>query len=363
MAKIEKVCPECETVFAVPPSHAERRTYCSKRCYTSAQTGVSLGGGVERVCEQCETVFKRPPSGAARFCSRACHYTFKRGGVPVTNGDGTKTCAECLEVLPLSGFYRQRGEDGTPVARCIPCVRAQHREYREQNREAVLETKRNYYRSNKEAILRYQREYARRNAARIRRRQRAYREENREEYVAYLRAYYRENRQVLLKQQREYRERNADVIRERSAKMRAKPEHKARMARYRRRYRKANRDRLSRNDQRYREANPLKIRAYQRNYKARRNGAAGTHSGADVVRLWHRQRGECIRCGERFGKRPTEGGYHVDHITPLSRGGSNWPRNLQLLCPTCNVSKQNKTPAEFTLYLKRLSAASDSVDR
>lgn len=89
--------------------------------------------------------------------------------------------------------------------------------------------------------------------------------------------------------------------------------------------------------------------------------APGSFSDRDIVRLWHRQRGECARCGCRLGARPSEREFEVDHITPLSRGGSNWPHNLQLLCTpeanACNRSKGNKTPAEYTLYLRRLAKA------
>lgn len=35
---------------------------------------------------------------------------------------------------------------------------------------------------------------------------------------------------------------------------------------------------------------------------------------------------------------------HIDHITPLKLGGSNWPRNLQLLCASCNIIKNAKDP-------------------
>lgn len=86
--------------------------------------------------------------------------------------------------------------------------------------------------------------------------------------------------------------------------------------------------------------------------------ARGRYVTADVIRLWHRQRGECARCDLRFGKRPSDRGFHVDHILPLSRGGSSWPHNLQLLCPACNCQKSARTEAEFGLYLRRLAVGS-----
>lgn len=35
-------------------------------------------------------------------------------------------------------------------------------------------------------------------------------------------------------------------------------------------------------------------------------------------------------------------GKHLDHIMPLSKGGSHALENVQYLCPTCNCSKQDK---------------------
>ncbi len=86
--------------------------------------------------------------------------------------------------------------------------------------------------------------------------------------------------------------------------------------------------------------------------------AEGVFTGSDVIRLWHRQRGECATCRVKCGKRPSDSAtYHVDHIMPLARGGSNWPHNLQILCSGCNLSKGAKTPVEFSRYLRRRADA------
>ena len=39
--------------------------------------------------------------------------------------------------------------------------------------------------------------------------------------------------------------------------------------------------------------------------------------------------------------------YHIDHKLPVTRGGTHWPDNIQLLCQFCNQSKGNKTMDEW----------------
>lgn len=51
--------------------------------------------------------------------------------------------------------------------------------------------------------------------------------------------------------------------------------------------------------------------------------------------------GKCACCMERLTD------YHADHIMPLALGGDNTNENLQLLCPSCNLSKSAKHPVEF----------------
>ena len=55
---------------------------------------------------------------------------------------------------------------------------------------------------------------------------------------------------------------------------------------------------------------------------------------SEAVRLfvWQRDGGKCVVCGRRDR-------LEFDHIIPVTEGGGNTERNLQLLCETCNRQK------------------------
>jgi 5-methylcytosine-specific restriction endonuclease McrA len=48
--------------------------------------------------------------------------------------------------------------------------------------------------------------------------------------------------------------------------------------------------------------------------------------------VWQRDGGRCAKCGSQEN-------LEYDHIIPVSKGGSNTARNIQLLCEKCNRSK------------------------
>jgi len=49
------------------------------------------------------------------------------------------------------------------------------------------------------------------------------------------------------------------------------------------------------------------------------------------------QDGKCNNCGSLFKK--GKNSFHVDHVMPLAKGGVHKDDNIQLLCPSCNLSK------------------------
>jgi 5-methylcytosine-specific restriction endonuclease McrA len=50
--------------------------------------------------------------------------------------------------------------------------------------------------------------------------------------------------------------------------------------------------------------------------------------------VWRRDGGKCVKCGSRKN-------LEYDHIIPVSKGGSNTARNIELLCENCNRLKRD----------------------
>ena len=64
--------------------------------------------------------------------------------------------------------------------------------------------------------------------------------------------------------------------------------------------------------------------------------------------LYGKQEGDCNGCQEHFKIRNLT----VDHIRPQSKGGTDHPNNLQLLCQACNSTKGKGTQEELDSRLK-----------
>ncbi|HXJ61968.1 MAG TPA: HNH endonuclease signature motif containing protein [Verrucomicrobiae bacterium] len=70
----------------------------------------------------------------------------------------------------------------------------------------------------------------------------------------------------------------------------------------------------------------------------------GNFQRRHIEALLKRQRGRCANPACRASLKAK---YHVDHVMPLKLGGSNSHRNIQLLCPPCNLRKGAEHPVDF----------------
>jgi 5-methylcytosine-specific restriction endonuclease McrA len=128
------------------------------------------------------------------------------------------------------------------------------------------------------------------------------------------------------------------------------PLRKAAKAEYDRKYRKKNAEKLQAMKASWRERNADLVRSIRRNYKAKRRAAeASGVSSSDLAAWIDSQDKVCAWC-----KRDCGNNYHVDHIEPLARGGAHELHNMTIACPTCNMRKNARDPAEFAAELHRV---------
>lgn len=70
-------------------------------------------------------------------------------------------------------------------------------------------------------------------------------------------------------------------------------------------------------------------------------------SGCDLARWTKAQEKVCHWCSNGCAD-----AFHVDHVYPLSKGGSHREDNLVIACPDCNRRKGAKDPIAFAAELR-----------
>lgn len=69
----------------------------------------------------------------------------------------------------------------------------------------------------------------------------------------------------------------------------------------------------------------------------------GQYTTSDLSDIYNSQNGQCVYCNIRLKWLH----YHIDHIVPIKRGGTNHKDNIQILCARCNVKKGAQDPKEY----------------
>jgi 5-methylcytosine-specific restriction endonuclease McrA len=197
-----------------------------------------------------------------------------------------KKCKTCLKYLGKPNFGKNKNQADGLTYQCRTCVSIVARRRREENPERIAEIQHKSYLK------------------------------HRAKRLAEQKAYHQKNQETILAKSRE----------------RAKTDH-ARLLR------------KQADDARF-ATRPDAVQARADRQAVRRARKADLFV-EDVSRLevWNRDNGICRLCGLRADEQD----WHLEHLTPLSRGGEHSYANAAVSHPTCNRSKGSKTFDEWVL--------------
>jgi 5-methylcytosine-specific restriction endonuclease McrA len=209
-------------------------------------------------------------------------------------------------------------ERATSTGLCCECKKGFDSTYYSENKDKFREDGRRWRNENRDRYRKQKREWAAKNSEKIKPYRKAYDERNKDRLRGRLNAWRSQNPDKAKEQGRRYRANNPDSARAKYHRWAAK-----------------NRD-------------LIKILAHKR--RARLLQAEGSHTPADLRALLKAQNHRCAYCAADLHKVKK----HLDHRTPLSRGGSNDKSNLIFACMPCNLSKGARDEIEYGQQMGRL---------
>src|SRR6266702_829361 len=199
-----------------------------------------------------------------------------------------KQCTgECKQWLPDTSDFFHRCSRGGFNTRCKVCRNWENKIFR----DAHPGYRKGYYQEHQESIIQRNRRYP-----------------SRKSYHA---SYYQANRNQLLTQTKAYKEEHPETVR------------------------------AGRMHYQQTERGKERHAASEHSRRARKRSTGGSYTPQEIEVQYKRQKGKCHYCRNKMAT------YHIEHVIPISRGGTNDSSNIVLACPTCNMSKGNKLPHEW----------------
>lgn len=104
-------------------------------------------------------------------------------------------------------------------------------------------------------------------------------------------------------------------------------------------HQKDNKDKTNEKIAAYKKTDNGKAAILRHKYRRRQNEKKGCFTKEQLAGRIKLYGGMCYLCGKVANT--------IDHVIPLSRGGSNFPANLRPACNVCNLSKGKKLLSEF----------------
>lgn len=219
-----------------------------------------------------------------------------------------KTCTKCGKQLPATTEYFHKKKNGKYGlhAICKKCIKEYNKQRFESNRDEILQKNREYNHSNKEKIKEHNKRYYNENKDKKKELSKKYREENKEKMREYYKNYYENNKERLQIYNKEYR-----------------IEHAVELSMKRKKYMKDNPEKIFNDRQKHRGYNDINL-----------IDEITKEQWQIMLEFFDNK---CAYSGEEL----TEDNFSIDHIIPLSKGGSNSINNIVPCTRSVNLSKWN----------------------
>lgn len=105
-----------------------------------------------------------------------------------------------------------------------------------------------------------------------------------------------------------------------------------------------NRDKMKEKHKRSYARRRESIIAWQISHAHKRRASSGEYTKESLESRYAMFGNRCAYCNQ-------DTDLSIDHVIPLSRGGTNWPANIRPACKSCNSRKSNKPWREFLVSL------------
>ncbi len=98
---------------------------------------------------------------------------------------------------------------------------------------------------------------------------------------------------------------------------------------------------------------------------ARKTVAMAPYTDEQLTEIYDKTGGYCRYCKKKlaftnYGRAGRKGAWEVDHGNPVSRGGTDYLRNLSPACIDCNRDKSDRTAQSYQRSVDQSSASSSS---
>lgn len=250
-----------------------------------------------------------------------------------------KTCKKCNQAKLRAEFFKSSGCKDGLRGECKSCTSSQQAQYYEANKEKINAACAAWYATNSERSKATGLAWSRANPEKSREAKRKWAKANPEKIRAKNVIHYKNNSVRLIAAGRAWEIANRDKSNASNTAWR-----KNNPERYKAAYtaqRKNNPELYKAIAAAYRKRNPETVRI--RDHARRAIGKQSSSQAKGLIdRLVKLQRGLCPCCNLPLGD-----DFHMDHIIPLSRGGSIDGSNIQLMRAICNMQKSAKDPIDY----------------